>query len=99
MLHLPIYGLILAALALLMFVAQAAAQETRVAAAADADVIALYSQHIEKRLLRARFDRAGAKVSLAPFGPEGVDNFAVAPNGAFVVYSEIREQIASNPVT
>src|SRR5262245_38327870 len=54
MLHVPIYRLIPAALALLMFVAQAAAQETRVAAAADADVIALYSQYIEKRLLRAR---------------------------------------------
>ena len=46
-----------AAFGLLMFAAQAAAQETRVAAAADADVIAIYSQHVERRLLRAHFDR------------------------------------------
>jgi WD40 repeat protein len=82
-----------------MFAAQAAAQETRVAAAAAADVIALYSPHVEKRLLRAHFDRAAAKVSLAPFGPPGVENFAVAPNGAFIVYSATREQVAANPVT
>ena len=58
----------LAALGLLVFAAQAVAQETRVAAAADADVIAIYSQHVERRLLRAHFDRAAAEISLVPFG-------------------------------
>ena len=95
----PIHRLISAALGLLMFTAEAAAQETRVAAAADADVIALYSEHVEKRLLRAHFDRAAAKVSLEPFGPPGVEIFAAAPNGAFIVYSATREQVAGNPVT
>ena len=83
----PLYRPILAALGLLVFAAQAAAQETRVAAAADADVIALYSQHVEKRLLRAHVDRAAATISLVPFGPPGVETFAVAPNGAFIVTS------------
>ena len=82
-----------------MFAAQAVAQETRVAAAADADVIAIYSQHVERRLLRARFDRAAAEISLVPFGPPGVENFAVAPNGAFIVYSATHDQAAGNPVT
>src|SRR5438477_2163157 len=95
----PIYRLIPAAFGLLMFAAQAAAQETRVAAAADADVIAIYSQHVERRLLRAHFDRVAAKVSLVPFGPAGVENFAVAPNGAFIVYSATQDQVAGNPVT
>jgi hypothetical protein len=82
-----------------VFAAQAVAQETRVAAAADADVIALYSQHVERRLLRAHVDRAAATISLVPFGPPGVENFAVAPNGAFIVYSATRDQAAGNPVT
>ena len=82
-----ILRLIAAALGLFLLAAEAVGQETRVAAAADADVIAVYSQHVEKRLLRAHFDRANAKVSLAPFGPPGVETFAVAPDGAFVVYS------------
>jgi hypothetical protein len=95
----PLYRPILAALGLLVFAAQAVAQETRVAAAADADVIAIYSQHVERRLLRAHVDRAAATISLVPLGPPGVENFAVAPNGAFIVYSATPDQIAGNPVT
>jgi hypothetical protein len=96
----PPYRPILAALGLLVFAAQAVAQETRVAAAAaDADVIAVYSQHVERRLLRAHVDRAAAEISLVPFGPPGVENFAAAPNGAFIVYSATRDQAAGNPVT
>ena len=86
----PLSCLLPAALGLFMFVAQAGAQETRVAAAANADVIALYSRTVEKHLLRAHFDRANAKISLEPFGPPGVDKFAVAPNEAFIVASVIR---------
>ena len=93
------YRPILAALGLLMCAAQAVAQETRVAAAADADVIALYSQHVERRLLRAHFDRAAAEMSLVPFGPPGVEDFAVAPNGAFTIYSATPDPGAGNPVT
>jgi len=94
-----LYRPILAALGLLVFAAQAVAQETRVAAASDADVIALYSQHVERRLLRAHVDRAAAGMSLVPFGPPGVEEFAVAPNGAFVVYSASPDPGAGNPVT
>ena len=86
-------------LGLIIFAAQAVAQETRVAAAADADVIAIYSQHVEKRLLRAHVDRAAAKVSIVPFGPPGVENFAVAPNGAFTVSSATDDPPAGKPVT
>ncbi len=93
------YRPILAALSLLVFAAQAAAQETRVAAAADADVIALYSPHVEKRLLRAHVDRAAAAMSLVPFGPPGVETFAVAPNGAFTVASATIDQGAGTLVT
>jgi hypothetical protein len=82
-----------------VFAAQAVAQETRVAAAADADVIALYSQHVERRLLRAHVDRAAGKISLVPFGPSGAESFAVAPSGAFIVYSAPHDQAAGNPVT
>ena len=64
-----------------------AAAESPVAAATEGDLIAVYSQHTERRLLRLRFDRAAGKVSFAPFGPPGVENFAVAPRGAFVVYA------------
>ena len=95
----PLYRPILAALGLLVFAAQAAAQESRVAAAADADVIAVYSQHVEKRLLRAHVDRAAGKISLAPFGPPGVEQFAVAPNGAFVVTSATQDLGAGTLVT
>ncbi len=95
----PILRLIAAALGLSMLAAPAVGQETRVAAAADADVIAAYSSHVEKRLLRAHVDRAAGKVSLAPFGPPGVENFAVAPNGAFVVYSTTDAPPAGKPVT
>jgi hypothetical protein len=42
----PLCRLILATLGLLVLAAQAVAQETRVAAAPDADVIAIYSQHV-----------------------------------------------------
>jgi hypothetical protein len=82
-----------------MFAAQAVAQETRVAAAANADVIAIYSQHVERRLLRVYFDRAAAEISLVPFGPPGVENFAVGPNGAFIVYSTTRDEGAGTLVT
>src|SRR5262245_13703765 len=91
--------LIAAALGLFLLAAQAVAQETRVAAAADADVIAAYSRHVEKRLLRAHFDRAAATVSLAPFGPPGIETFAMAPNGAFVIYSATDAPAAGKPVT
>lgn len=90
---------IAATLGLFMVAAQAVGQETRVAAAADADVIAAYSPYVEKRLLRAQVDRAAGKISLAPFGPSGVENFAVAPNGAFVVYSATDAPAAGKPVT
>ena len=60
----PLHRLILAAFGLLVFAAQAVAQETPVAAAADADVIAVYSEHVERRLLRAHVDRAAAAMSL-----------------------------------
>jgi len=95
----PILRLMAAALGLFMSAAQAVGQETRVAAAADADVIAVYSRHVEKRLLRAHFERGTAKVSIAPFGPPGVENFAVAPAGAFVVYSTTDTPAAGKPVT
>ena len=95
----PPYRPILAALGLLVFAAQAVAQETRVAAAADADVIALYSQHVERRLLRAHIDRAAATISLVPFGPPDVESFAVAPNGAFIVTSATVDQGAGTLVT
>jgi len=94
----PLCRLILATLGLLVLAAQAVAQETRVAAAADADVIAIYSQHVERLLLRAHVDRAAATISLVPFGPPGVETFAVAPNGAFIVYSATRDQAAGTPV-
>ena len=58
-----IHRSILLALGLLVFATQAIAQETRVAAAADADVIALYSRHLERRLLRAHVDRAAGTMS------------------------------------
>jgi hypothetical protein len=95
----PLCRLILAALGLLVFAAQAVAQEARVAAAADADVIAVYSEHVERRLLRAHVDRAAGRMSLVPFGPTGVETFAVAPNGAFVVYSATQDQGAGTLVT
>jgi hypothetical protein len=98
----PLYRLILAALGLLVFAAQAVAQEARVAAAADADVIAVYSEHVERRLLRAHVDRAAGRMSLGPFGPfgpPGVETFAVAPHGAFVVYSATQDQGAGTLVT
>jgi hypothetical protein len=95
----PLYRLILAVLGLLVFAAQAVAQETRVATAADADVIAISSQHVARRLLRVHFDRAAATISLVPLGPPGVENFAVAPNGAFIVCSATDDQAAGNPVT
>jgi hypothetical protein len=95
----PLYRPILAALGMLAFAAQAVAQETRVAAAADADVIALYSQHVERRLLRAHVDRAAGTISLVPFGPPGVQTFAVAPNGAFIVTSATLDQGAGTLVT
>jgi hypothetical protein len=94
----PLSRLIQAALCLFLFVAEAAAQETRVAAAADADVIAVYSPYMEKRLLRGHFDRANAKISLVPFGPRGVEKFAVAPDAAFIVATVTRTDGISSSV-
>jgi hypothetical protein len=74
-----------------VFAAQAVAQETRVAAAADADVIAIYSQHVERRLLCAHFDRAAATISLVPLGPPGVEDFAVAPKQRGWISAEFLE--------
>lgn len=76
-----------ATLAALLCAAPAAAQyPSPIAVAADADVIAVYSQHLEKRLLRLRFDRAAGTAAFAPFGPLDVTNFAVGPRGAFTVH-------------
>jgi hypothetical protein len=95
----PLSCLMQAVLGVLMVVAQAGAQEARVAAAANADVIAVYSQQVERRLLRGHVDRAAAKISLVPFGPPGVETFAMAPNAAFIVYSTVRDEGAGTFVT
>lgn len=84
-----LHRLLAAALGLLLFATDAAAQDT-VAIAANADVIAVASPATEKRLLRAHFDRAAGQVSLVPFGPPDVEQFAVAPNGAFTVTSAVQ---------
>ncbi len=60
-----------------------------IAVAADDDCIAVYSGRVEQRLLRAHFDQAAGKVAFSPFGPPGVEAFAVAPKGAFVVYAAV----------
>ncbi|QQS11017.1 MAG: hypothetical protein IPK81_15550 [Rhodospirillales bacterium] len=74
-------------LAALLCAAPAAAQYPGpIAVAADADLIAVYSQHVEKRLLRLRFDRAAGTAAFAPFGPLGAATFAVGPKGAFTVH-------------
>lgn len=93
----PISRLISAALGLFVMAAQAGAQETRVAAASEGDVVAIFSPQDDKGLLRIRFDRTAGKISLVPFGPPGIENFAVAPNGAFIVYSSTRDRTSSNP--
>lgn len=59
------------------------------AVAADADLIAVHSREVERRLMRVRFDRAAGTVSFAPFGPAGIETFAVAPKGAFIVYAGV----------
>lgn len=80
----------MAAIAVLFFASPVAAQvPSPVAVAADADVIAVYSRHAERRLLRVRFDRAAGKIAFAPFGPTGIEIYAVAPKGAFVAYGGI----------
>jgi WD40 repeat protein len=60
-----------------------------VAVANDDSSIAVFSEHVERRLLRVHFDQAAGKVTFSPFGPPGVAKFAVAPKGAFVVYAGI----------
>jgi len=80
-----------AVLAVLLAMPAVAEVPTPVAAARDADVIALCSPHEDKLLLRVRFDRSTGKVSFAPFGPPGVEIFAVAPRGAFTVYAGIQD--------
>lgn len=62
---------------------------TSIAVAADDDCIAVYSGDVERRLLRLQFDEAAGKVAFSLFGPPGVETFAVAPKGAFVVYAAI----------
>lgn len=79
---------ILAALGVLVLSAPAAAQwPSPVGVAADADLIAIHSPVSERRLLRLRFDRSAGEVSIVPFGPTGVEIFAAAPNGSFVVHA------------
>jgi hypothetical protein len=74
----------------LAIVASAWAQPAAsIAVAADDDCIAVYSGDVERRLLRLRFDEAAGKVAFSLFGPPGVETFAVAPEGAFVVYAAI----------
>jgi hypothetical protein len=67
----PLHRLIVAVLGAFVFAAQALAQSTPVAVAADADLIAVSSRHVERQLLRLHFDRAAAKVSLVPLEPPG----------------------------
>ena len=75
---------------LLVIVSSAAAQSAAsIAVAADDDCIAVYSEDVERRLLRVHFDQAAGKASFSPFGPTGIETFAVAPKGAFVVYAAI----------
>src|SRR5258708_2464910 len=74
----------------LVIVSSAAAQSAgSIAVAADDDCIAVYSEDVERRLLRVHFDQAAGKVAFSPFGPIGIETFAVAPKGAFVVYAAI----------
>lgn len=70
-----------------LMAASAAAQS--IAVADDDSSIAVFSQHVERRLLRVHFDQVAGKVTFSPFGPPGVATFAVAPKGAFVVYAGI----------
>lgn len=78
---------LLLTLGALMIAASAAAQS--VAVAADDNSIAVYSDYYERGLLRVHFDPAAGKVAFSPFGPPGIETFAVAPKGAFVVYAGI----------
>jgi hypothetical protein len=80
-------SLLLPLLGVLTIAASAAAQS--VAVAADDNSIAVYSDHDERRLLRVHFDQAAGKVTFSPFGPPGIETYAVAPRGAFVVYAAI----------
>jgi hypothetical protein len=45
--------------------------------------------NVERRLLRVHFDQTTGTVAFSPFGPPGIEKFAVAPKGAFVVYAGI----------
>ena len=74
----------------------AAGPPSPVAVATNADLIAVYSPYAERRVLRLHFDRGAGKVSYAPFGPPGVENFAVAPKGAFVVYAAAQGEDGSD---
>lgn len=81
----PLLSLLLSLLGILALVTSAAAQS--IAVAAEANTIAVYSDHVERRLLRVHFDAAAGKVAFAPFGPPGIETFAVGPRGAFAVYA------------
>lgn len=76
---------LLSLLGALMVAATAAAQA--IAVAGDDNCIAVFTDHLERQLLRVRFDQAAGKVAFSPFGPPGIETFAVAPKGAFVVYA------------
>ena len=81
-------SLLSALCAALAITASAAAQSAAsIAVAADADLIAVFSEHVERQLLRVRFDPSTGKVAFTEFGPPGIETFAVGPNGGFVVYA------------
>jgi len=64
-----------------------------------ADVIAIYSQHVERRLLRAHVDRAAATISLVPFGAAGCRDFRGGAQRCVHFTSATRDQAAGNPAT
>ena len=72
-------------LAALMIAASAAAQS--IAVAARGNCVAVFADHLERQLLRVQFDQAAGNVAFSLFGPPGIETFAVAPAGAFVVYA------------
>jgi WD40 repeat protein len=76
-------------LPLLATLIAASATAQSIAGAADDNCIAVNSEHVERRLLRVQFDQTAGKVAFSPFGPPGIEKFAVAPKGTFVVYAGI----------
>ncbi|MGD9882940.1 MAG: hypothetical protein AB7F22_24710 [Reyranella sp.] len=74
--------------ALALATASAVAQSVAsIAVAAESDLIAVFSEHVEHRLLRVRFDRSAGTVAVTPFGPPGIETFGAGPDGAFVVHA------------